>query len=70
MPTLIPTTLEYLDRYGIEPPSSELWEFLMRKNGAGEYAACHFWTNFEASPLPVDICRLDIVRCSRSCVDC
>lgn len=50
MPTLIPTTLDYLAAKGITPPSRQLWEFLMRKNGAGDYAACHFWTNFEASP--------------------
>ena len=49
MPTLIPTTLDYLAAKGITPPSRPLWEFLMRRNGAGDYAACHFWTNFEAS---------------------
>lgn len=49
MPTLIPTTLEYLAAKGITPPSRQLWEFLMRRNGASDYAACHFWTNFEAS---------------------
>lgn len=49
MPTLIPTTLEYLAAKGIHPPSRPLWKFLMRRNGAGDYAACHFWTNFEAS---------------------
>ncbi|GAA5879552.1 hypothetical protein JCM3774_000284 [Rhodotorula dairenensis] len=51
MPTLIPTTLEYLDDNRIDPPSPELWRFLMRKNGAGNYAACHFWTNFEIGDL-------------------
>lgn len=48
MPTLIPTTLEYLTAKEVTPPSRQLWEFLMRRNGAGDYAACHFWTNFEA----------------------
>ncbi|GAA5957715.1 hypothetical protein JCM8115_006226 [Rhodotorula mucilaginosa] len=51
MPTLIPTTLEYLAVKGITPPSRQLWEFLMRRNGAGDYAACHFWTNFEIGDL-------------------
>ncbi|GAA5977065.1 hypothetical protein JCM10908_004843 [Rhodotorula pacifica] len=51
IPTLIPTTLDYLREKGIDPPSAELWEFLMRRNGAGEYAACHFWTNFEIGDL-------------------
>lgn len=60
MPTLIPTTLDYFEQRSganettstLVPPSPDLWEFLMRKNGAGEYAACHFWTNFEVSRRP------------------
>ncbi|GEM10096.1 alpha-1,2-mannosyltransferase (Ktr4), glycosyltransferase family 15 protein [Rhodotorula toruloides] len=50
MPSLIPFVLDYLEKEGIKPPDPHLWEFLMRKNGQ-EFAACHFWTNFEIGDL-------------------
>uniref|UniRef100_A0A0K3CLW7 BY PROTMAP: gi/472582198/gb/EMS19894.1/ alpha-1,2-mannosyltransferase (Ktr4), glycosyltransferase family 15 protein [Rhodosporidium toruloides NP11] gi/647399699/emb/CDR44625.1/ RHTO0S09e07096g1_1... n=1 Tax=Rhodotorula toruloides TaxID=5286 RepID=A0A0K3CLW7_RHOTO len=50
IPSLIPTVLDYLEAKGIKPRDPHSWEFLMRKNG-DDYAACHFWTNFEIGDL-------------------
>lgn len=52
IPSLIPTVLDYLEAKGIKPRDPHMWEFLMRKNGQ-DYAACHFWTNFEVRVPPL-----------------
>lgn len=60
IPSLMSTVLDYLETKGIKPPDSHLWDFLMRKNG-DDYAACHFWTNFEVravAPLPCAVTGL------------